>query len=181
MSSGAESFEFYVFSNLVLFIHSGPFGDPFFELLRVYRLDFSSYFRSLRGPYLSLFEERYGRKTNQRAPKPPFGIWLLYGGMRGDVRKSYEFAKVQFTRFRPVRGVRKRTVSTDSIVPRCRGYGSAYDFPQHPHPKGTFSGDADASPSGRSTQRQGNKRSAEADLIASIAQLREGRHKVRPA
>ena len=38
------------------------------------------------------------------------GVW------RGDVRKSYEFALVQFTRFRPVRGVCKHTVSTDSIV-----------------------------------------------------------------
>ena len=56
----------------------------------------------LRRPYLSLREERYGRKTRQRAPKPPFGFWLLYGGMRGDVRKSYEFALVQLTRFRPV-------------------------------------------------------------------------------
>ena len=48
-------------------------------------------------------EERYRRKTRQRAPKPPFGIWLLYGGMRGDVLASYEFAEMQFTRFRLVR------------------------------------------------------------------------------
>ena len=57
----------------------------------------------LRWRYLSLREERYRRKTRQRAPKPPFGFWLLYGGMRGDVRTSYEFAQVQFTRFRLVR------------------------------------------------------------------------------
>ena len=58
---------------------------------------------SLRRRYLSLREERYRRKTRQRAPKPPFGFWLLYGGMRGDVRTPYEFAVMQFTRFRLVR------------------------------------------------------------------------------
>ena len=47
------------------------------------------------------------------------------------------------------------------------------------HPKGTSYGDAEASPSGRSTQRQGDKRSAAADVIASNAPLREGRHKAR--
>ena len=47
------------------------------------------------------------------------------------------------------------------------------------HPKGTSYGDAEASPSGRSTQRQGDKRSAAADLIASNAPLREGRHTAR--
>ena len=56
----------------------------------------------LRWRYLSLREERYRRKTRQRAPKPPFGILLLYVGMRGDVPASYEFARVQLTRFRPV-------------------------------------------------------------------------------
>ena len=58
----------------------------------------------LRWPYLSLREERYGRKTRQRAPKPPFGIWLFYTGVRrGDVLTSYGFAVMHFTRFRPVR------------------------------------------------------------------------------
>ena len=56
------------------------------------------------------------------------------------------------------------------------------------HPKGTSYGDAAASPSGRSTQRQGDKRSAPqgyllrgtaADVIASHAPLREGRHTAR--
>ena len=42
---------------------------------------------SLRGRYLSLREERYRRKTRQRAPKPPFGFWLLYGGLEG--RRAY--------------------------------------------------------------------------------------------
>ena len=37
-------------------------------------------------------------------PKPPFGIRLFIRGLRrGDVRRCYVFARVQFTRFRPVR------------------------------------------------------------------------------
>ena len=72
--------------------------------------------RDLRGPHLSLFEERSGRKTNQRAPKPPFGFWLFIRGFGGETcGPYYEFARVQLTRFRPVRGV-LRTVSTDSVV-----------------------------------------------------------------
>ena len=56
-----------------------------------------------------MHDERYGRKACQRAPKPPFGFWLFYtGDRRGDVRKSYEFAVMQFTRFRPAR---RRAVS----------------------------------------------------------------------
>ena len=71
----------------------------------------------LRWPYLSLREERYGRKTRQRAPKPPFGIRFYTGDRRGDVRNLHVFAVMQFTRFRPVRGV-LRTASTDSCVLR---------------------------------------------------------------
>ena len=63
-----------------------------------------------------MFEERYGRKTNQRAPKPPFGFWLFIRGFGGETcLPDYVFARVQLTRFRPARGV-LRTVSTDSIV-----------------------------------------------------------------
>ena len=126
-------------------------------------------------------------------------LWILafYTGVwRGDVRKSYEFALVQLTRFRPVRGV-LRTASTDSIVllqlRRIRNTYRITDVSQTrqsggcvssthstaPYPKGTSSGDAEASPSGRSTQRRGDKRSAEADLIASHAPLRGGSHKAR--
>ena len=67
---------------------------------------------SLRGRYLSLREERYRRKTRQRAPKPPFGILLLYGGRRGDVLTPYEFAVMQLTRFRLVR---RRAVSVSFL------------------------------------------------------------------
>ena len=70
--------------------------------LRFYRpLYFSD---GLRRPYLSLREERYGRKTRQRAPKPPFGIWLFIRGFGGETcGLFYVCARVQFTRFRPVR------------------------------------------------------------------------------
>ena len=70
----------------------------------------------LRGPYLSLHDERYGRKACQRAPKPPFGFWLFIRGFGGETcGLFYVCARVQLTRFRPVRGV-LRTASTDSCV-----------------------------------------------------------------
>ena len=101
-----------------------------------------SFRNDLRWPYLSLREERYGRKTRlvvasstsfvlplgakaqslrcsssphrthfvglRRGPCPKAALWNLafYTGVRrGDVRRPYEFARVQLTRFRPVRGV----------------------------------------------------------------------------
>ena len=106
--------------------------------LRVYR---PLYFpNDHRWPYLSLFEERYGRKTRLvvasstsfvlplgakaqsfhcsssphqthfvglwRGPCPKAALWNLAfytGGWRGDVRRPYEFAQMQLTRFRPAR------------------------------------------------------------------------------
>ena len=53
-----------------------------------------------------------------RGPCPKAALWNLafYTGVwRGDVRAPYEFAVMQLTRFRPVRGV-LRTASTDSCV-----------------------------------------------------------------
>ena len=110
-------------------------------------------------------------------------LWNLAfhtGVRRGDVRASYEFALVQLTRFRPVRGV-LRTASTDSVVllqlRRIRwnlenNRRSANLAVGWLHKIGCLSGQ-------RSTQRQGNKRSAAADLIASNAPLRDGSHKAR--
>ena len=88
-------------------------------------------------------------------------LWNLAfytGGRRGDVRRPYVFAQMQLTRFRPVRGVWQahcfhglmRTAVPSKIV--------SSTVPLAPHPKGTSYGDAEASPSGRSTQRQGDKR-----------------------
>ena len=58
----------------------------------------------LRWRYLSLREERYRRKTRQRAPKPPFGFWLFIRGFGGETcGLFYVCARVQLTRFRPAR------------------------------------------------------------------------------
>ena len=56
-------------------------------------------------------EERHAKGLQSRPLDSGFytGVW------RGDVPTSYEFAVMQFTRFRPARGV-LRTASTDSIV-----------------------------------------------------------------
>ena len=111
------------------------------------------------------------------------------------MRASYEFARVQLTRFRPVRGV-LRTASTDSIVllqlRRKRWHlennqpdlwsevgwlRKSFVLAGHPHPKGTSYGDAEASPSGRSTQRQGDKRQRTPRVFASRHRSRLNRVK----
>ena len=56
-------------------------------------------------------EERQTKGLQSR----PLESGFYTGVRRGDVRTSYEFAVMQLTRFRPVRGV-LRTASTDSIV-----------------------------------------------------------------
>ncbi len=56
-------------------------------------------------------EERHAKGLQSR----PLESCFYTGVRRGDVRKPYEFAQMQLTRFRPARGV-LRTVSTDSIV-----------------------------------------------------------------
>ena len=76
--SGGVVFLFYVFTG-ILFSERPPGAWSFcFTFLPAF-----SFRNDLRWPYLSLREERYGRKTRQRAPKPPFGILLLYGGLEG--------------------------------------------------------------------------------------------------
>ena len=72
-----------------------PFGDSIFLLVKKDR------------------GERHAKGLQSRPLESCFytGVW------RGDVRTSYEFAVMQLTRFRPVRGV-LRTVSTDSCVLR---------------------------------------------------------------
>ena len=98
------------------------------------------------------------------------------------MRRSYEFAVMQFTRFRPVRGV-LRTASTDSIVllhvrrKRWRLMNNRRNlWSEAGWLRKSFNHSGQCS-----TQRQGDKRSAAADLIASNAPLRRGRHKARPA
>ena len=101
---GVQVFSCYVFTDLSA--NPTPFGDPFFLVLRFYQLLYST--NALRGRYLSLREERYRRKTRQRAPKSPFGN-RFYTGEGGETCVPfYEFAGMQFTRFRLVR---RRAVS----------------------------------------------------------------------
>ena len=136
----------------------------------------------LRWRYLSLREERYRRKTRQRAPKPPFGIWLFIRGFGGETcGLFYVCARVQLTRFRPARGVCKHTVSTDSIVlhelRRMRKTFRISSVVCNWKSGGCVS--LSIILGTRSTQRRGDKRSAEADVIASHAPLRDGSHKAR--
>ena len=96
------------------------------------------------------------------------------------MRRPYEFARVQFTRFRPVRGV-LRTASTDSVVlhwVRRKRWHLENNQPDLWSEVGWLHKSFNLSRH-RSTQRQGDKRSAEADLIASNAPLRNGSHKAR--
>ena len=136
----------------------------------------------LRRRYLSLREERYRRKTRQRAPKPPFGFWLFIRGFGGETcGLFYVCARVQLTRFRPARGVCKHTVSTDSIVlhelRRMRKTFRISSVVCNWKSGGCVS--LSIILGTRSTQRRGDKRSAEADVIASHAPLRDGSHKAR--
>ena len=76
-----------------LFTQLTPFGDSIFLLVKKDR------------------GERHAKGLQSR----PLESCFYTGVRRGDVRASYEFARVQLTRFRPVRGV-LRTASTDSCV-----------------------------------------------------------------
>ena len=102
--------------------------------------------------------------------------------MRGDVRTSYVFARVQFTRFRPVRGVCKHTVSTDScllhVVRRNRNTYRITGLIYSRKSGGCISLAVFLS----SAARRAHGSSAEhamRDLIASHAPLRNGSHKAR--
>ncbi len=75
-------------------------------------------FRRQRPPGAPSFVARrkIGEKGVPKGSKAALWNLCFYTGVRrGDVRRLYEFARVQLTRFRPVRGV-LRTASTDSIV-----------------------------------------------------------------
>ena len=84
--------------------------------LSVFRIYRHSLFGRPSGGHIFLcvkkdMEERHAKGLQSR----PLESCFYTGAWRGDVRASYEFALVQLTRFRPVRGV-LRTASTDSIV-----------------------------------------------------------------
>ena len=88
---GSGDYGFYVFTDLSA--KRTPFGDSIFLLVKKDR------------------GERHAKGLQSRPLESCFytGVW------RGDVPTSYEFAVMQFTRFRPVRGV-LRTASTDSCL-----------------------------------------------------------------
>ena len=118
------------------------------------------------------------------APCPKAVLWILafYTGVRrGDVPTLYVFALVQFTRFRPVRGV-LRTASTDScVLHELRRIHNTFRITGLIC--GRKSGDCENASSflGSAARRgKGISDSAAADLIASNAPLREGRHTARP-
>ena len=88
---GSGDYGFYVFTDLSA--NPTPFGDSIFLLVKKDR------------------GERHAKGLRSR----PLESCFYTGVRRGDVPTSYEFAVMQFTRFRPVRGV-LRTVSTDSCL-----------------------------------------------------------------
>ena len=179
---GCKFFEFYVFTDLICLPTSGASGGDIFLCVK------------------KDIEERHAKGLRSR----PLDSGFLYGGMRGDVRTPYEFALVQFTRFRLVRR-RAGGVRFARLRRKAKHHlFSAISLPQallppdscvllrlrqnrwHSKNNQRFANFAvrwlrecsDLSWQ-RSTQRQGNKRSAAADLIASYAPLRDGTHKVR--
>ena len=80
-ASGGHSVSFYVFTRLFLFNTAGASGGSIFLLVKKDR------------------GERHAKGLQSR----PLETCFDTGERRGDVRRSYEFARVQLTRFRPVR------------------------------------------------------------------------------
>ena len=67
------------------------------------------------GPIFLCLKKDRGERQTKGLQSRPLESCFYTGVRRGDVRRPYEFALVQLTRFRPVRGV-LRTASTDSVV-----------------------------------------------------------------
>ena len=115
-TSGGGIFLFYVFTGILF--SAGPSGTPSFVARRkigekgvprrrkLHILRFAFRGKSSVVPLLLLSPPNPLRWALAGAPvpKPPFGIWLFYTGVRrGDVLTSYGFAVMHFTRFRPAR------------------------------------------------------------------------------
>ena len=162
-------------------LNQRPPGAPSF----VARFYLPLYFTGdLRWPYLSLREERYGRKTRHRAPKPPFGIWLFIRGFGGetcvgptsshwcnlrDLGPSVAcFALLPWTRaYCTMCGENVDTLRITNLI--CsRKLGGSIRF-------SIFLGSAARRAHGSSAEH------AMRDLIASNAPLRTRRHKARQA
>ena len=104
------------------------------------------------------------------------------GDLRGDVLASYEFARMQLTRLGPSVACGKHTVSTDSVVLHRvrRKRWHSKNIQRDSTFEAGWLRKSPCFPPHRSTQRQGDKRSAAADLIASETLSRSGSHKARP-
>ena len=155
-TSGGGIFLFYVFTGILF--SAGPSGTPSFVARR-----------------------KIGEKGVPKGSKAALWNLAFIRGFGGETcGLFYVCALVQLTRFRPVRGV-LRTASTDSIVlhrVRRNRWHSRNNRRDSTLEAGWFL-KCNYLPWQRSTQRQGDKRSAEADLIASNAPLRNGTHKAR--
>ena len=81
--------------------------------MRFYR--HSLFGRPSGGPIFRCTTKDRGERRAKGLQSRPLESGFYTGVRRGDVPTSYEFAVMQLTRFRPVRGV-LRTASTDSIV-----------------------------------------------------------------
>ena len=134
----------------------------------------------LRWPYLSLHDERYGRKACLVVASSTSFVLPL-------VAKAQSLRCSSFPHRTHFVGLRRGPIF--KLLPRTRLYCNTCD-----KNVGTLritcliysrqsGGCVNLSflLGTRSTQRQGDKRSAAADLIASNAPLRGGRHKARPA
>ena len=112
---------FYVLTEPVRQPTSGPFGDTIFLFYVFTDLLCLPTSGASGGSIFLLVKKDRGERHAKGLQSRPLETCFDTGERRGDVRRSYEFAGVQLTRFRPVRGVRKRTASTDSCVLRPDG------------------------------------------------------------
>ena len=135
------------------------------------------------GPIFLCLKKDRGERQTKGLQAALWNLAFYTGVRRGDVRRPYEFAQMQLTRFRPVRGVCKHTVSTDSIVLlRLRRIRNTYRITSQICSRklgccvslAVFLSSAARRAHGSSAEH------AMRDLIASHAPLRNGAHKARP-
>ena len=126
-----------------------------------------------------------GERRAKGLQSRPLDSGFSYGGMRGDVLAPYEFAQMQFTRFRPGCGVREAycfhsLMLTAQTTPKtCRQYVYHRSAPQEDFLRRCFASPVRA----QDAEHMEAVRRAHAmrDLIASHAPLRKGLHKARQA
>ena len=100
---GSFIFLFYVFIYLILFCTAGPFGDNIFVFYVFTKLVLFGTAGPSGGTIFLLVKKDSGERHAKGLQSRPLETCFDTGEGRGDVRRSYEFAQVQLTRFRPVR------------------------------------------------------------------------------